>query len=85
LIAERLWVWTAQDEAALAKLEAKPVSIKETALGRLKEQHKQELLATFRVMPPEEKEVFLMEMNTLFFTVDIFPSHNNQHTPTQDI
>ncbi len=21
----------------------------------------------------------------LFFTVDIFPSHNNQHTPTQDI
>mmetsp|Transcript_21662 Transcript_21662/g.44701 ORF Transcript_21662/g.44701 Transcript_21662/m.44701 type:complete len:81 (+) Transcript_21662:144-386(+) len=66
-------VWTAQDEAALAKLEAKPVSIKETALGRLKEQHKQELLATFRAMPP------------LFFTVDIFPSHNNQHTPTQDI
>ncbi len=57
-------VWTAQDKSALAKLEDEHVLIKETALGCLKEQHKQELLATFRAMPPEEKESFLMEMNT---------------------
>ncbi len=55
---------TAEDDAALAKLEAEPVSIKETALGRLKEQHKKELLATLRAMGPEEKAEFLREVNS---------------------
>ena len=54
--------WTEEDEAALRKLEAEPISIKETALGRMKQQHKQELFATFRALPKEEREAFIKEM-----------------------
>ncbi len=54
--------WTEEDEAALSKLEAEPISIKETALGRMKQRHKQELLATFRALPKEEREAFIKEM-----------------------
>ncbi len=57
-------VWTAQDKAELTMLEAELVSIKETSLGCMTEQHKQQLLATFRAMSPEEKEGILLEMNT---------------------
>mmetsp|Transcript_18894 Transcript_18894/g.38980 ORF Transcript_18894/g.38980 Transcript_18894/m.38980 type:complete len:96 (+) Transcript_18894:782-1069(+) len=54
--------WSVEEEAALARLEAEPVSIKETALCRLKEQHKRELLATYRSMSDMEKQAFLQEL-----------------------
>ncbi len=55
--------WTDEDKAALALLEKEPISIKDTALGRLQEQHKKELLATFKALPPNEKADFLKELN----------------------
>ncbi len=43
--------WYVEEEEALAKLEAKPVSINETTSGCcLKEQHKHKLLATIFAM-----------------------------------
>lgn len=55
--------WTMEEEAALARLESEPLSIKETALSRLKEDHKQDLIATFRTMHGEEKAEFLKELS----------------------
>ncbi len=43
-------------------LEVEPILFKETALSHLKEQHKRELLATFKALSKEEKVVMLMEM-----------------------
>ncbi len=39
-----------------------PILTKETTLSCLKEEHKQELLATFKVMSKEEKAAILTEM-----------------------
>ncbi len=47
--------WSVEEESALARLEAEPISIKETALGCLKEQHKHELLATYCAMSDMKK------------------------------
>ncbi len=38
--------------------------MKETALGCLKEQHKQELIATFKAMSPEEIAEITKELNS---------------------
>ncbi len=54
--------WSVKEEAALAKLEDEPVSIKETALGCIKGQHKHKLLATYCAMSDMEKQVFLQEL-----------------------
>ncbi len=59
----------AEREAAVRKilvaLEAEPISIRETALGRLKEQQKREMIATFKSMSSEEKAVMLTEMTAV--------------------
>ncbi len=47
--------WSVEEEAPLAMFEAKPVSIKETALGCLKVQHMHELLATYCAMSDMKK------------------------------
>ncbi len=44
-----------EEECALVRV----VSIKETALGCLKEHHKQTLFTTFIALPPAEKEAFV--------------------------
>ncbi len=54
--------WSVEEESALAKLEAEPISIKETALGCLKEQHKHELLATYCAMSDMKKQAFMQEL-----------------------
>ncbi len=47
--------WNDDKKAAMIKLESEAVSMRETAFGCQKEQHKQELFATFKAMPLEEK------------------------------
>ncbi len=54
--------WSVEEETALAKLEAEPVSIKDTVLCHLKEQHKRELLATYHAMSDMEKQAFMQEL-----------------------
>ncbi len=54
--------WTMDEESALVRMKAKHVSIKETALCILKDQHKQDLFATFRAISLAEKEAFIKEM-----------------------
>ena len=54
--------WSVEEETSLARLQAEPVLIKETALGHLKEQHKHELLATYCSMSDMEKQAFLQEL-----------------------
>ncbi len=54
--------WTETDEAALRQLETEPISIKETALSQMKEQHRKEIFATFRALKKEEREAFIKEM-----------------------
>ncbi len=49
--------WSIEEEAALAKLEAEHISIKEDSLGCSKEQHKHKLLSTFCAMSSMEKQV----------------------------
>jgi len=56
--------WKDDDEATMIKLETEAVSMRETAFGCLEEQHKQELLATFKAMSPEEKTEFMKELNS---------------------
>jgi len=56
--------WKDDDEATMIKLETEAVSMRETAFGRLKEQYKQELLANFKAMSPEEKATFMKELNS---------------------
>lgn len=61
-VAPSVQEWTAEDEASLVALETEPISIKETALGRLKEQRKREMMAAFKAMSPEEKAAMMAEM-----------------------
>ncbi len=61
--------WTIEEEASLTMLEVEPISIKETALKSLNEQHKRELLATFKVLSKQEKAAMLTEM-TVFGVED---------------
>ncbi len=61
-VAPSVQEWTAGDEASLVALETWPISIKEMALGRLKEQRKREMMAAFKAMSPEEKAAMMAEM-----------------------
>ncbi len=45
-------------------MEIDAVSMKETAFGCLKEQHKQDLIATFKAMSLEEKAEIMKELNS---------------------
>ncbi len=47
--------WTAEEEASLVALETKPISIRETALGCLKEQQKWEMIATSNQCPRRKR------------------------------
>ncbi len=55
--------WSVQKEAALSKLEAKPILMKETALSHLKEQQKRKLLATCHPIPVKEKQAFMEKID----------------------
>jgi len=55
--------WTTEEEAALIKAEDEPMLMKETVLGCLKMQQKQELMVTFRAMSAEEKATFWAEID----------------------
>ncbi len=46
----------------MVALETEPISIKETALGRLKEQRMREMMAAFKAMSLEEKAAMMAEM-----------------------
>ncbi len=52
------------EEGAMIKLESKEVLMRDTDFCCLMDQHKQELLAIFKAMPPEEKAEFMIELNT---------------------
>ncbi len=56
--------WTVDEEEAMIRLETDAVSMKETAFGHLKEQHKQELIATFKAISPEEKAKIMKELKS---------------------
>ncbi len=56
--------WMDDKEETMTKLEIEAVSMKETAFSPLKEQHKQELLATFKTMSPEGKAEIMKELNS---------------------
>ncbi len=56
--------WKDGEEGAMIKLESEAVSMRETAFCCLKEQHKQELLATFKTIPPEEEAEFMKELKS---------------------
>ena len=43
-------------------LKIEPISIQDTAIGRLQSIHKREIMATFKAMAKEEKAAFLKEL-----------------------
>ncbi len=53
--------WTEEDEAVLRMQEAEPISTKEMDLGQMKEQHKKEIFAIFRMLP-KDREVIIKDM-----------------------
>ncbi len=54
--------WTEREELELAWLKTEPISIQDTAIGRLQSIHKREIMATFKAMAKEEKAAFLKEL-----------------------
>ncbi len=56
--------WKDDKEEAMTKLETEAVLMKKTAFGCLKEQHKQELFATFKAMSPAEKAKITEELDS---------------------
>ena len=54
--------WTEREELELAWLKTEPISIQDTAIGRLQSIHEREIMATFKAMAKEEKAAFLKEL-----------------------